>query len=323
MHQKSKAESGKNLAQEKDRNNRWLLGSMTFNSFPNKAGFMNLPPMLSLKAPHSHWPCSWGLIICGCHLEIVHLIFEFVFLKWSLLRKWNMRWWPGASAQEKSHPPQVFSLRWAFSHPLFHSLVPQATPISPYLSFPRTLLPSGPFWSLDTRRINLLGTGCGGGIPIWGWQCHSTLSRFLGWGRFSPISQTTYWVHPSAQVAIPCGLPIRSVLGEQRNPVGRGDWLLCPEQDTHVCTVAEYCYLISDFYEPLFHFFFTSYLSIFIFPPRVIIFSYLITCLLPAALRPDSHLLFHTKNQQTPKEKTRHWSQFLPLLFLFPEVLAP
>lgn len=181
MHQKSKAEAGKTLVQEKDRNNGWWLGAMTFNTFPNKAGFMNLPPMKSLRAPYSHWPCAWGLLFCGCHLEIVHFIFQFVFLKWSLMRQWSMCWWLGALAHERPHPSQLFSLRWAFSHPLFHSLVPQATPILPFLPFPRTLAVLWPF--LEPRRINHLGTGCGGGIPIMGWQYHSVPGRCLGWGE--------------------------------------------------------------------------------------------------------------------------------------------
>lgn len=175
MHQKPKAEAGKNLAQGNDRNNRWCLGSMTFNTFPNRASFMSMSPRQPPQSPMLTAPCAWGLTFWGHHLEIVHFVFEFAFLKWSLMRQWSMCVWCFGPQRRpiSTHLPQV-----GFQTPTLPPPGASGHSHPPFLPYPRT---PASFWPLleprHRKNHTILGQGMVVAFPSW-----ATLSRQFGGG---------------------------------------------------------------------------------------------------------------------------------------------
>lgn len=144
MRQKSKAEAGKNLTQEEDPSHKWRLGSITFNTAcALRASFMSMPLAQVHRTPCSQGPWAWGLMFCRGHLEILNFIFEFLFLKWRLVRQWSMCWWLGALAYRRAHlnPPPM-------DDPAVHSSSPWCLRPCP-ASFPGA---AAAFWPLLEPR---------------------------------------------------------------------------------------------------------------------------------------------------------------------------
>lgn len=153
------------------------LDNLSHNSQPGPASWTCC--QCSLTGPHSH---KGPVTLCGCHFEILHFIFEFVFLKWSLIRQWSMCWFPGALVHRRAY---LLPLPWGgFS--AAHSSTPwclrpcPASPSWPFLDMAAALWPllrlgTGRIWA----ELVCLGQGVLVANPTLGWQYHCALGRWL------------------------------------------------------------------------------------------------------------------------------------------------
>lgn len=155
MHRESKAEAGR--AWRKTRPPPAAGGGARSPLSRLQAGRLrqHAPGAVS-QGPTLTAPCGWGFVFCDCLLEILHFIFEFVFLQMKSNKTmehvpmaWSLS--PRGRGGVHHHPPPRDGLVAADSSTSWH-LGP--CPVAP--SCPRT----GPPLSLGTRRV-------GAGLMSW------------------------------------------------------------------------------------------------------------------------------------------------------------
>lgn len=135
MHRESKAEAGR--AWRKTRPPPAAGGRARSPLSRLQAGRLrqHAPGAVS-QGPTLTAPCGWGFVFCNCLLEILHLIFEFVFLQMKSNKTMEhvpMAWSLGPQGRGGGGSSPPTAPGWAGSHRLFHFLAPRATPSHPFL----------------------------------------------------------------------------------------------------------------------------------------------------------------------------------------------
>lgn len=157
MHRESKAEAGR--AWRKTRPPPAAGGGARSPLSRLQAGRLrqHAPGAVS-QGPTLTAPCGWGFVFCDCLLEILHFIFEFVFLQMKSNKTMEhvpMAWSLSPRGRGGSSPPTAPG--WAGSRRLFHFLAPRAMPSRPFL--PPHRAAAVPWHQKGGSRANVLGQG--------------------------------------------------------------------------------------------------------------------------------------------------------------------
>lgn len=218
MHQESKAEEGMTWHKTRPQSTAdgWAWWPLSH--------FQVGPASQACQSPTLPAPCAWSLMSCDCLLEILHFIFEFVFLQMKSNKTMEhvpMAWSLGP--QEGSSPSASPDGLVATDSSTSWRLRP--CPASPSWPWTELLL------SLGTRRVRaelMCLTLSWDRAHTPGWAPHPGLTapeciRQVTWLLTHPWSR--YQVPLNAEIAIPGVSPTSSCWGQWRDLVGREDWL--------------------------------------------------------------------------------------------------
>lgn len=143
-------------------------------------------PMQSYRAPYSKGLCAWGLMLCGCLLEILNNLSLNLCFKWSLVGQGGMC--PGFRTSNYMWsylqlPPYDGFL--ATCYQLFGTLN-LACLLPPCLHLMSPLPPLGSGYGWREAWLCCLwhhGQGIVVAIPSLGWQCHDMFARWFFSGK--------------------------------------------------------------------------------------------------------------------------------------------